>query len=52
MVEVTGRFAVIRPLKRLSESMKGIGREARRKLGGMSATELLEKMRREDREEL
>lgn len=52
LVEVTGKFAVIRPLRKPSESMKGIGKDARRKLGNMSATKLLEKMRREDQEEL
>jgi len=52
LVEVTGQFAVIRPLRKPSESMKGIGKETKRRLGNIGATELLEKMRREDREEV
>jgi len=51
-VEVAERAAVIRPLKRPSESLRGIGKEAKIRLGNVSATELLEKMRMEDREEL
>ena len=32
--------------------MRGIGKETKSKLGNISATELLKKMRMEDREEL
>jgi len=52
LVEVMERLAVIKPLRKPSESMRGIGKEAKSKLGNMSAAELLEKMRMEDQEEL
>jgi len=52
LVEVMERLAVIKPLRKPSESMRGIGKEAKSKLGNMSAVELLEKMRMEDQEEL
>lgn len=52
LVEVKERLAVIKPLKKPSESMRGIGKEAKSKLGNISATELLERMRTEDEEEL
>ena len=52
LMEAMEHAAVIRPLRRPSEGMKGIGKEAKAKLGNISAAELLEKMRMEDREEL
>lgn len=52
LMEVTEHAAVIRPLKKPSESMKGVGKETKSKLGNISATELLKKMRMEDQEEL
>lgn len=52
LVEVKEHIAVIKPLKKPSESMRGIGKETKIKLGNVSATELLEKMRMEDQEEL
>jgi len=52
LVEVKESLAVIRPLRKPSESMKGIGKETKSKLGNISATELLKKMRMEDQEEL
>jgi len=52
LMEATEHAAVIRPLKKPSESMKGVGKETKSKLGNMSATELLKKMRMEDQEEL
>ena len=52
LMEVKEHAAVIRPLKNPSESMRGIGKETKSKLGNISATELLKKMRMEDREEL
>lgn len=52
LVEVAGHAAVIRPLEKPSESMRGIGKETKTKLGNVSATELLQKMRTEDPEEL
>jgi AbrB family looped-hinge helix DNA binding protein len=52
LMEVTEHAAVIRPLKKPSESMRGVGKETKRKLGNISATELLKIMRMEDREEL
>jgi AbrB family looped-hinge helix DNA binding protein len=52
LMEVTEHAAVIRPLKKPSESMRGVGKETKRKLGNISATGLLKIMRMEDREEL
>jgi len=52
LVEVMERLAVIKPLRKPSETMRGIGKEAKSKLGNISAAELLEKMRMEDQEEL
>jgi len=52
LVEVTGDGAVIRPLEKPSQSMRGIGKMTKTKLGTIAATELLEKMRTEDLEEL
>ena len=52
LVEVKERLAVIRPLRKPSESMGGIGKETKSKLGNICATELLKKMRTEDEEEL
>lgn len=52
LVEIIERFAVIKPLRKPSESMRGIGKETKRKLGNIAATELLERMRTGDKEEL
>jgi AbrB family looped-hinge helix DNA binding protein len=52
LMEVTEHAAVIRRLKKPSESMRGVGKETKSKLGNISATELLKKMRMEDQEEL
>jgi len=52
LVEVMERLAVIKPLRKPSESMRGIGKETKSKLGNISAAELLERMRTEDKEEL
>jgi len=52
LMEATEHAAVIKPLKKPSESMKGVGKEIKSKLGNISATELLKKMRMEDQEEL
>ena len=52
LMETTEHAAIIKPLKKPSESMKGIGKETKSKLGNISAAELLKKMRMEDREEL
>jgi|CryGeyDrversion2_1046600.scaffolds.fasta_scaffold293730_2 AbrB family looped-hinge helix DNA binding protein len=52
LMEATEHAAVIRPLKKPSESMKGVGKETKSKLGNISAAELLKKMRMEDQEEL
>jgi AbrB family looped-hinge helix DNA binding protein len=52
LMEATEHAAVIKPLKKPSESMKGVGKETKSKLGNISATELLKKMRMEDQEEL
>ena len=52
LMEATEHAAVIKPLKKPSESMKGVRKETKSKLGNISATELLKKMRMEDQEEL
>ena len=52
LVEVKEQLAVIRPIRKPSETMKGIGKKTKTKLGDISATELLEKMRTEDQQEL
>jgi len=52
LVEMMERAAVIKPLGKPSETMRGIGKETKRKLKNISAVELLEKMRTEDDEEL
>jgi AbrB family looped-hinge helix DNA binding protein len=52
LIEMMERLAVIKPLKKPSESMRGIGKETKRRLGNITATELLKKMRTEDKEEL
>lgn len=52
LVEVQEHLAVIRPLRKPSETMRGIGKETKNKLGDISATELLSKMRTEDQQEL
>ena len=52
LMEATEHAAVIRRLKKPSESMRGVGKETKNKLGNISATELLKKMRMEDQEEL
>ena len=52
LMEATEHAAVIRPLKKPSESMKGVGKETKSKLGNISAAELLKKMRMGDQEEL
>ena len=52
LMEATEHAAVIKPLKKPSESMKGIGKEIKSKLGNISATELLKNMRMEDQQEL
>jgi len=51
-MEVTEQVAVIKPLKKPSESMRGIGKDTKKKLKNLTAVELLEKMRMEDEEEL
>jgi AbrB family looped-hinge helix DNA binding protein len=52
LMEATEYAAIIKPLKKPSESMKGIGKEMKAKLGNISAAELLKKMRMENQEEL
>jgi AbrB family looped-hinge helix DNA binding protein len=52
LMEAMEHAAIIKPLKRPSESMKGIGKEAKARLGNISAAELLREMRIGDREEL
>ena len=52
LVELGGQGAMVRPLLKPSEGMKGIGKRTKEKSGNMRAVELVDKMRREDEEEL
>jgi len=50
-IKVKDNFAILEPLRKPSESMKGIGLRVKKKLG-ITAVELVHELRREDREEL
>ncbi|MHA1582348.1 MAG: AbrB/MazE/SpoVT family DNA-binding domain-containing protein [Candidatus Baldrarchaeia archaeon] len=50
-IEVKGDFAILTPLKKPSESMKGLGRNVKKKLK-LTAVELVHELREEDAEEL
>ena len=50
-IKVEGNIAVLEPLRKPSESMRGLGCKAKEKLG-VSAAELVHRLRREDEEEL
>ncbi|OYT30992.1 MAG: AbrB family transcriptional regulator [Thermofilum sp. ex4484_79] len=50
-VRVKGNYAIIEPLKKPSESMKGIGLGVKKKLGA-HAVDIIHELRREDMEEL
>ena len=50
-IEVKGDFATLKPLKKPSESMKGLGRNIKKKLKS-TAVELIHELREEDVEEL
>jgi len=50
-IEVKGDFATLKPLKKPSESMKGLGRNIKKKLK-LTAVELIHELREEDVEEL
>lgn len=52
LVELSAEGALVKPLVKPSEGMKGIGKRAKKKLGNLRAVELLEQMRKEDEEEL
>lgn len=52
IVEAVRGEAILKPLEKPSESMKGIGRKAKEQLGNLRAVELVRKMRDEDEEEL
>ncbi len=52
IVEAREHAAIVRPLKKPSESMRGIGKRTKQKLGNITAVELTRKMRGEDEEEL
>ena len=52
VVEAREHHAIVRPLKKPSESMKGIGKKTKQKLGNITAVKLTRKMREEDEEEL
>ncbi len=52
IVEAREHAAIVRPLKKPSESMRGIGKRTKQKLGNITAVELTRKMREEDEEEL
>ena len=50
-IEVRGEVAILRPLRKPSESMRGPGNKVKEKLR-VSAIELVRELRREDMEEL
>ena len=50
IVEAREHAAIVRPLKKPSESMRGIGKRTKQKLGNITAVELTRKMREEDEE--
>ena len=52
IVEAREDAAIVRPLKKPSQSMRGIGKRTKQKLGNITAVELTRKMREEDEEEL
>ncbi len=52
LIEVKERLAFIKPLRKPSESMRGIGKETKIKLGNINAAKLIQEMRTEDQEEL
>ena len=52
IVDLAGGQALLKPLKKPSESMKGVGRKTKKQLGNPRAVELVRKMRLEDEEEL
>ncbi len=52
LVELDTQGVFIKPLVKPSEGMKGIGKRTKKKLGNLRAVELVEKMRKEDEEEL
>lgn len=52
IVEAREHAAIVRPLKKPSKSMRGIGKSTKQKLGNITAVELTRKMREEDEEEL
>lgn len=52
ILEVVQGRAILKPLEKPSESMRGIGRRTKKQLGGLGAVELVRKMRDEDEEEL
>jgi len=52
IVEAREHAAIVRLLKKPSESMRGIGKSTKQKLGNITAVELTRKMREEDEEEL
>ncbi|MHA1833500.1 MAG: AbrB/MazE/SpoVT family DNA-binding domain-containing protein [Candidatus Baldrarchaeia archaeon] len=50
-IEVEGGVAILKPLKKPSESIKGLGRNVKKKLK-LTAVELIHELREEDVEEL
>lgn len=52
LVELGAQGAMIKPLLKPSEGMKGIGKRTKENLGNLPAVELVDEMRREDEEEL
>jgi len=49
-IRVEGNIAILEPLKKPSDSMRGLGRKVRKRLGA-SAVEIVRELRQEDREE-
>lgn len=52
LIELSAQGALLKPLLKPSESMEGIGKRTKKKLGNLRAVELVERMRKEDEEEL
>ncbi len=52
LVELGSDGALIKPVPRPSETIRGIGKRAKKKLGNATAAELVDRMRKEDGEEL
>ncbi len=52
IVELGRQCALVKPVPKPSESIKGVGKRVKERLGNLRAVEVLDRMRREDGEEL